>query len=164
MVIANDPRLLESMRRLRDSALDSVVEARLASPMTDLQASLGLSQLARYDDFLSRRRQLADLYFDELRSCSVELPETIRSESIFYRFPVCSRGPFESERERFGALGVQVRQGVDRLLHRLMGIDAELFPVAERLFHQTVSIPLYPALTDEEAWKVIETCRRVWET
>lgn len=162
MAVTNDFHLLEIMQRLRDSAANSIVEARLTSPMTDLQASLGLSQLARYDDFLSRRKRLADLYFNELRSCAIELPEAVRSESIFYRFPVRSRGVFEKERERFDALGVQVRQGVDRLLHRLMNVDAELFPVAERLFDQTVSIPLYPALPDEEAWKVIEACRVVW--
>lgn len=166
MAVTNDSRLLETMRRLRDSTNGAALEARLASPMTDLQAALGLSQLSRYDQFLSRRKELAELYFDELRhSCAVTLPESVRAESIFYRFPVMARDvEFEAARQSFDALGVQVRRGVDRLLHRMIGKGGvDSFPVAERLFHQTVSIPLYPALGEEEMRKVVVACRTIWK-
>lgn len=55
VALSDDPDTLEKMRRFRDG-VDAGAVARLGSPMTDLQAALGLSQLGRYDSFLRRRR------------------------------------------------------------------------------------------------------------
>ncbi len=36
------------------------------------------------------------------------------------------------------------------------------FPVAERCFSETLSLPIYPALTDEECEEVVKSCRRIF--
>lgn len=160
MALSNDASLLEQMRGFRDG-VDSHLAMRIASPMTDIQGALGLSQLVRYDDFLKRRRDIAEQYFAELYDLPVQLPECIRNESIFFRFPLRVHGDFYAYRNRFDALNVQVRQGVDALLHRISGEDRRLFPVAEQLFAETLSIPIYPTLRDVEVQAVIAACRRV---
>jgi dTDP-4-amino-4,6-dideoxygalactose transaminase len=43
-----------------------------------------------------------------------------------------------------------VRRGVDALLHRLEGESDAGFPGAAALFASTVSVPLYPGLTEDE--------------
>ena len=161
LATSSDVGLVERMRVLRDG-VDSALGERLASPMTDLQAALGLSQLSRYSEFLRRRKAIADLYFAQLSEYAIQLPEAVRGKSVFFRFPVRVQGDFDVYRQRFEALGVQVRRGVDALLHRVMGLDKHTFPVAERLFAETVSIPIYPALKDEEVQTLIAACRAIW--
>jgi UDP-4-amino-4-deoxy-L-arabinose-oxoglutarate aminotransferase len=161
LAVSNDPAIVSKMRALRDGK-ENLPAERVASPMTDPQAALGLSQLSRYPKFLGRRKRIADAYFSGLQHCAVELPTTIRGKSIFFRFPLRAQGDFASLRKQFDELGVQVRRGVDRLLHRSLGLDAEEYANAEKAFADTVSIPIYPALDDQEVERIIQACRTVW--
>jgi len=154
MALSDDPDVLEKMRRLR-VGVEAATVARVGSPMTDLQAALGLSRLDKYDRFLQRRRAIAGRYFDALADMPVQLPHSIRDRTIFFRFPVKIRGYFDVYRQRFHALGVQVRRGVDALLHRTLAAGDGEFAGAESLFRETLSIPLYPALADCEIETVI---------
>jgi len=87
----------------------------------------------------------------------------IRDASMFFRFPIrVPGGDFETIRARFAEHGVHVRRGVDALLHREGAHAASEFPNTERLFAETVSIPIYPALRDDEQDRVIAACRRVF--
>ena len=139
---------------------------RFFSPMTDMQAALGISQLSRYDNFIARRLFLVDRYFDALADIDfVVLPSHVRHNSTFFRFPVLTRGTsFDQTRSEFETRGVAVRRGVDALLHHIAVQPSDNFPEAERLFRETVSLPLYPAMTNDEQDVVIEACRSVWRT
>lgn len=160
--LSGDPDLVQSMRRLRDGhALAEGVGTRVAAPMTDLQAALGLSQLARYDQFLDRRQRIAGDYFRMPEDGCFGLPHAIQAKSIFFRFPLRWAGDFGTIRRRFADRGVQVRKGIDTLLHRTMGLDRGLFPTAEKLYAETVSIPIYPALSDDERDRVVAACLEI---
>lgn len=161
MAVSNSSTLLARMRSLRDGD-QYTLERRILAPMTDLQAALGLSQLARYPQFLQRRQEIANYYFHHLQNCSIHIPEAIRQLSIFFRFPVRVQGDFETYQQQFNQYNIHVRRGVDNLLHRLLGLDQDLFPIAERLFTETVSLPIYPALSNEEIKKVVLTCQTIW--
>ncbi len=123
--------------------------------MSDLAAALGLSQLARYDLFLKRRKDLAELYFDELAP-HLTAPLRNAGESIYFRFPLVFNGSFDDLQRAYLEHGVHVRRGVDCLLSR------GRFPNALARFNQTLSIPLYPALEDADAGKIIYATRKVF--
>jgi perosamine synthetase len=161
MVVSHDANLIEKMRELRDGN-EEVIGERMACPITDLQAALGLNQLARYSEFLKRRKEIASRYFTELSNCSIRLPKAIQKKSIFFRFPLRVEGNFSIYRQRFSTLNIQVRQGVDTLLHRVLGLYRHEFPVAEQLFAETISLPIYPALQDEQLEAVILASRAIW--
>lgn len=161
MVLATDERLLSKLRTLKRGAGEPLV-LRYRQPLSDLQAALGLSQLGKYANFLRRRRLIAEQYFRGLDGLPVELPLGVRERSIFFRFPVSINGDFDTFRRRFDTEGIQVRRGVDSLLHRQCGLSREDFPGAERCFSRTLSIPLYPALSSEECNRIVEVCRRVF--
>jgi UDP-4-amino-4-deoxy-L-arabinose-oxoglutarate aminotransferase len=159
MATSPDEDLVDAMRRLRDGD-DSARpdERRVASPMTDLQAALGRSQLARYGEFLARRQRIAERYFRELATDLFERPNRIQARSMFFRYPLRWRGEFLTIQRGFADRGIHVRKGVDQLLHRILKLDDRLFPVAERLFAETVSLPIYPALSEKEQDRVIAAC------
>lgn len=132
-------------------------------PLSDLQASLVTSQLARLDDMLQRRRDIADRYFSQLRGVrQMLLPDAIRDRSIFFRFPVQlgSNIDIDALIDRFAASGIAIRRPVDTMLHHLRSSSRE-FPKAEECFLRTISLPLYPAMRDEDVEKVISVSREL---
>src|SRR5262245_4468864 len=161
MALSNRPPLLERMRQLRDGT-DRGVRGRRFSPMSDLAGALGLSQLARYERALARRRLIADRYRTILAALAPEcLPESTFANTMFFRFPVRLPGGTEAHAASFAARGVVVRKGVDRLLHRTLGLADAEFPVSVSLFETTVSLPIYPALSDEELSRCLEAAQGV---
>jgi UDP-4-amino-4-deoxy-L-arabinose-oxoglutarate aminotransferase len=152
MALSADRSLADRMRSVAESERDQ---------LSDLQAALGRSQLRRYPGFLARRQALAVRYCDALAALPITLPRRWLGQSLFFRFPLRVKGDFDRIRAEFEASGVQVRRGVDALLHRLAGLDSARFPNAERLFNETVSIPLYPALSDADAARVVATAAKV---
>ena len=150
-VITSRPGLLQ---RIRDGGI--------AAGMSDLQAALGLSQLARYSTMLDRRRELAEMYFQILAPLGPALPVHVRDKSIFFRFPLLLQQlDFDILRVAFERDGVHVRRGVDTLLHRqALCPDAE-FPAATDLFSRTLSIPLHPSLTQDETLRLTESVLRL---
>ncbi len=156
MAVSHDSCLTDSMRTIRDGPQEADSH-RLFSPMSDISAALGLSQLSRYEQALDRRRYLAQGYESALgnvKAGSLEFADPERS--MFFRFPVKIPGGLDLYQDLFAERNVCVRRGVDKLLHRLMDMPDEKFEMSVSLFNTTVSLPIYPALTDEEHSRCIE--------
>jgi dTDP-4-amino-4,6-dideoxygalactose transaminase len=152
------------MALTRDAALGARIRAIAASarqPLSDLQAALGRAQLARYGDFVAKRKALALRYLADLTGLALAAPAHLTGRSVFFRLPVRIAGDFDEVRGAFAARGVQVRRGVDALLHRSEGI-AGRFDGAEQRFAETVSLPIYPSLQDDEYARVVAACRDVF--
>ena len=133
----------------------------ISSTMTNIQAALGLSQMKKYSRMLSKRRKIAERYFEEIRDDNIILPNSVKEKSIFFRFPIrIKKMDFEAAKKKFFNDGIHIRRGVDALLHRENGFEDKDFPAATGLFNETVSIPIYPALNEEEQKKVIEAIKK----
>jgi perosamine synthetase len=155
LVTASDPELLANLRRVREQSV-------LCAPLSDFQAALGLSQLNRYQTFLSLRQKIARRYFDELPGSLIEKVRQVEGRSMFFRFPAWLPKPgFEQWAAACARLGVTVRRGVDELLHRLCGLPDSAFPNASNCFLRTLSVPMYPALSSSEQDHVIHALTRV---
>lgn len=130
----------------------------------DICAALGLAQLARYEMFRRRRKELAEFYFSELPAPLTEVLGGVRHRWHGYRFPL-SQSVFEFDifAQRMLANGVTVRRGVDSLLHRQAGMPDACFPNALHAFEHTISIPIYPSLTDKESQLVVYACNCAWK-
>lgn len=149
MVTSADPDLVERARGLKASG-------DVVSPMSDIQAALGLSQLARYDEMLKRRRTIAQKYFNRLPSRLTSRLRETGQDNIFFRFPLTISGNFETIRESCEEKGFAVRKGVDALIHRKFGLADEAFPNASELFKTTLSLPIYPALGERDIDLILE--------
>jgi dTDP-4-amino-4,6-dideoxygalactose transaminase len=147
---------LESLKHFRDSPYKCNLY-----PFSDLQAALLDVQLERLDEFLECRRMLANNYTRALESSTwLSLPAEQVANSAFFRYPVRIAHIGHEELQAGVAMcekrGVAFRQPVDSLLHQLLNVPGS-FPVAEQLFGETISIPLYPSLTSEEQGHIIAT-------
>ena len=138
--------------------------------MTDLQAALGLSQLARLDEYAARRHALARRYDEALAELPVRTPwQHPDSHSALHLYVI--RLQLEqigrSHREVFDALRAA---GIGVNLHyipvhtqpwyRAMGFGQGEFPEAEQYYAEAISLPLFPSMTDTQQAEVIAALRR----
>jgi len=138
--------------------------------MTDLQAALGLSQLARLDEFLERRAVLARRYEQTLVELPLQLPVVQpgnRPAWHLYVVRLRSGAVAKTRREVFDLLR---KQGIGVSLHymplhlqpyyRNLGFGPGLFPEAERYAREAISLPLYPGLSEREQDSVVQAIAR----
>jgi UDP-4-amino-4-deoxy-L-arabinose-oxoglutarate aminotransferase len=160
MLVANSPDLLERARVLSKSVQGG--NAVGIAVMSGLQAALGLAQLERYPIFLVRRRQLFAPYNRVARQLATASPGYHGEPSFLFRFTLRTQQGFDTVLPAMLARGVQVRRGVDALLHRQLGLDDQHFPVATALFGEIISIPFYPSLGEHEAALVLGAMQKVF--
>jgi hypothetical protein len=156
---------LQGIVRSGEDGMDCDVLGGKAN-MTDIAARIGLGQLPFLDEITSRRRKLAKRYF-ELWDASLgcELPRRDFENSNWHMFQVVL--PAGSERGRFIArmreagIGVGVHYPAMHLfaLYRALGWREGQFPVAERIGRSIATLPLFPAMKDEDVDRVCAAAR-----
>lgn len=156
MAVFRDHDLANYARALRDDSAD-----RLPFALSDLQASLGLSQLRKFDSLLQRRFEIAGIYSEALAGIDAKLPIYRRSD-IPFRYPILTSQSFAQVYHAYAEKGVSVRRGVDALLHRDRHEADQNFPNSVTLFRDTVSLPFYPALSEEDILHVLEVTKEIF--
>ncbi|MGE3261186.1 MAG: UDP-4-amino-4,6-dideoxy-N-acetyl-beta-L-altrosamine transaminase [Bacteriovoracia bacterium] len=128
--------------------------------LTDFQAALGVTQLARADQGLARRRAIAKRYEQAFRNTKVispNVPSKREHAWHLYVVQVNNRAEtFAHLRER--GIYAQVHYVPMHTLpyYRRLGWKPGDFPLAESFYSRCISIPMYPALTDKEQDYVIQ--------
>ncbi|MFL4473457.1 DegT/DnrJ/EryC1/StrS family aminotransferase [Paeniglutamicibacter sp. MACA_103] len=182
MLTTNNPDWASRARRLREHAMDVSAAERHGSTlapqehygevgynfrMTDLQAAVGLVQLAKLDEMVQRRRELASRYRAAFHDVSglrcAQDPEY--GTSNFQSFWIEVLPEFRMDREhlleKLAADEISARRGI-MAAHQQQayaghsGISAPL-PVTERLTANTLILPLYHELAEHEQDRVISS-------
>ena len=141
------------------------------SNLTDVAAQIGIDQLRRLDGFNTRRRELAGLYFNELEGYSgAVLPARGDSGHSWHMFQVLidfeargmTRPGFQKAMaERGIGIGVHYPCIPGLTYYRAQGYRPEDTPVAARVGRETVTLPLFPAMQDEDVARVCAELRAV---
>lgn len=156
MVLTNDSALVERLRDLRTYDCRDELRVRYNCKMSDLHAALGRSQLRRYPEFLRRRRRIAKQYLQAFAELPIDLPDQSPSDDpAWYRFVLRLRTPVPAMLARLAEHGIMADRPVYRPIHQYLGAPVEEFPNSEALYKSACSVPLYPALRDDEIERVI---------
>jgi len=133
--------------------------------ITDLQAALGTSQLAKLARFVLRRNELAERYRELLASLPLDLPPSappgVRHAYHLFAVRVPNRRAVYDAMHAAG-IGVQVHY-VPIYKHPLfadVGRSASDFPETERAYDGLLSLPMYPALSERDQDRVVEVLSR----
>lgn len=162
MILAKDDSSIKKINQLKHGQ-SSHMKVRYRYPLSDLQAAIGLSQLSRYNEFLKKRRTIANIYFESLKKYKCMLPSSIYNKSIFFRFPLIVKQNIDVLISLFNEKGVQVRRGVDALLHNQLKIQKYKYSKSENAFQQTLCIPIYPSLSRIEINFIINLCQMIFD-
>jgi perosamine synthetase len=194
-IVCNDGELARRLRMLRTHgmerdparfvAADAVEDGRVKPwfheqqvlgfnyRMTDLQAALGLSQLAKLDEFLRRRREIAARYDAAFAGLQhMNLPQSAPGErarsALHLYLAVFDFEALGTTRTAF--MTRLAKAGVGSQVHYIpvyrhpyyaarYGVDPALFPAAEKYYRGCLSLPLFPDMTDEDVEHVVATVR-----
>ena len=137
--------------------------------MTDLQAALGLSQMNRLDEFVSRRHILKERYNQLLLKFPIIKPfQSNFSYSAFHLYPI-QIDSSKTNKNRTTIFNILKKEGIGVNVHYIpvhthpfyarMGFKFGDFPISESYYSKTISLPLFPQLSFEEQDKVIATLK-----
>jgi perosamine synthetase len=134
--------------------------------LSGIQAALGLSQLLRANEIISKKRELADRYRARLSGLPVELPHAAPGTrpvpwmiALTLTASVAVDAP--EVRRRLSASGIDTR-GFFTGIHRQPALTAlglfsgETYPVTERLSQRGLYLPSSPRLGEREIERVCE--------
>jgi len=178
MVVTDDEALAERCRSLRNLCFQPqkrFVHEELGwnFRMTNLQAALGLAQLERLDEFVSRKRRMGRLYTKLLLHIEgLELmPEkTDYADNIYWVYGLVLKDEvlFDAEEamRRLSAEGIGSRPFFwpmhEQPVFKKMGLFInERYPVAERLARRGFYVPSGLALTDVQMERVAEEVKKM---
>lgn len=145
-----------------------IVEPGFKYNMTDLQAALGLQQLSRFESMQSRRRQIVDQYNRAFSARSAFLTPTARDHITHaWHLYVLRLRPRELRISRDRFIDELTERRIGTSVHFIpvhlhsyyrnrYGYHPEDFPVAYTAFQNMLSLPLSPAMTDQDVSDVIE--------
>ncbi|MDF2184259.1 UDP-4-amino-4,6-dideoxy-N-acetyl-beta-L-altrosamine transaminase [Grimontia hollisae] len=179
MALTNNPKLAKAMENLRSHGItrdsESLVDQGQGAwyyeqqslgfnyRMTDLQAALGISQLAKLDAFVERRQTLADRYNQKLSALPLTTPTLLpESKSAWHLYviqlaePDCRQRVFDALRAKNIGVHVHYIPVHTQPYYRALGFKWGQFPVAEHYYHAALSLPLYVDMTEEEQDTVIQ--------
>ena len=160
MVVSFDRKILARVRDLLEYDHRSVYQVRFNYKMTDIQAALGRVQLKELNRFIARRRTLARFYDEQLKGLPVVLPmKDPLADLVHYRYVVQASGRAEKIIAAMQKRGVCCEKPLFKPLHQYLGLKG--FPVSDRLMKNSVSLPIYPKLTDAQAKQVVKYFRSV---
>ena len=185
MALTNDAELAKDMQLLRSHGITREAGEMTHAPdglwyyqqiglgfnyrMTDIQAALGLSQMQRLDKLVARRHVVAKRYDELLADLPLVTPwQNPDSYSGLHLYAIRLKlGQIrKTHREVFEAMRAA---GIGVNLHYIpvylqpyysdLGFKARLCPAAEQYYNETISLPMYPALTDAQQDQVVSALR-----
>lgn len=136
--------------------------------MTELQAALGTSQMARLDEFVAARRALAAAYDVALADLPLRLPgQHADTASSWHLYVVqvedssCRRKLFEQLRSEGIGVNVHYIPVHTQPHYRALGFAPGDFPMAEDYYSRAISIPLFASMTEAQQDEVVDTLSKL---
>ena len=137
--------------------------------MTDMQAALGVSQMTRIEQYVTRRHEIADRYNKMLAELPVTLPwQHADSYSAYHLYVVRLQldkikrthlQVFEALREKDIMVNLHYIPVHTQPYYQRMGFKPGDFPEAERYYSEAISMPMHPTLTQEELVYVVNALK-----
>lgn len=182
IVTVKDKELLSTIRLMRDKGTDKYRFLREDKTrgyyeylsighsyvQSNINAALGLSQLSQFEDFQSRRRDIASRYDAAFQSLAgfqrIRIPQEAESNWHLY-------GVLVPNNKRFVLMDALREYGIHANVHytplhrnklfKQLSHDAEM-PGTMNFYNRLLRLPIYPAMTDMEIEYVIDKFIAIW--
>ena len=183
MLVTNDDRLADQVRLLRSHGMTSltwdrheghawsydVVGLGYNYRIDEIRSALGREQLRKLDGFNARRREIAALYRKLLKDLTPEIIVPFENHpgiSAHHIMPVIL--PKSANRLHF--MQIMKEQGIQTSIHyppihlftsfKGEAKGADQLPVTEDIASREVTLPLYPLLTDDQVYLIVQSAQK----
>jgi dTDP-4-amino-4,6-dideoxygalactose transaminase len=145
-----------------------ILETGYKYNLTDLQAALGLAQLSKCETMRDRRAVIAESYTRALQGLDAyKTPVTPLDDQHAWHLYVLQVNPSALRIDRNRVIEELKSRGIGTSVHFIplhlhtlyqqLGYIAGEFPNAEERFGGSISLPIYPGLTEQDADRVVES-------
>ena len=134
--------------------------------MTDIAASMGIHQLKKANAFQQKRAHIADLYDQALADLPIILPPHAAAGDVhsWHLYVIQLADTVMLDRNQF--VERMFEQGIGCSVHYIplhlhpywrdtYKLTPEMFPVSQRIYERTLSLPLYTRMTDDDVKRVV---------
>jgi dTDP-4-amino-4,6-dideoxygalactose transaminase len=144
-----------------------IIDAGYKYNLTDLQAALGLVQLARCDAMRERRAQIARQYTEAIRAMRAFLPPPFSEAGHAWHLYPLEVNPHALRIDRDYVIEELKSNGIGTSVHFIplhlhtlyrdkLGYRPGEFPVSEKYWQRTLSLPIYPSMSDGDVGRVLD--------
>ncbi len=165
----------DAWRRYEDKAswYYEILDVGYKYNMTDIQASLGIHQLAKFERFQEIRRRYAELYTDELKDVEGVTTPHVRFDvqHAWHLYTILidekvlgiNRARFieKLNRENIGTSVHFIPLHLHPYYQRTYGYKRGDFPNAEYVYDRIISLPLYPSMSKDDVGDVINAIKKI---
>jgi dTDP-4-amino-4,6-dideoxygalactose transaminase len=167
MVVTNDTALADIVRKLRTHGGRTKFRPETLgwnSRLDELQAAILRVKLKYLDAWNERRRQIARRYHDLLDDTGVGLPREAPYAKHVYHLYVVRSAHRKALQDHLAARKVATARYYPLPLHHLtpyqnLGQGSSSLPESERAAEETLAIPLYAEMTDDDISRVASTIK-----
>jgi len=161
-VVARDPAISARLRKVKGQgqAADRRYwhdEMGFNYRLTNIAAAIGTAQMERLDAILERKRQIADLYRENLGNGVLtfqQLPADVESSNWLVSLLLPEGCDRDAVMANLAENQIDSRPVFYCAHHMPMYRSESAFPVAEAIARRGISLPSYPTMTDEDVTRV----------
>lgn len=162
MILTDSGRFAGRLADMRDYDKKGFYDFRTNSKMTDLEAAIGIEQLKKLPRFIQRRREIAARYQEAFGNGRFVLPAGGGGrEHVYYRYVIRVPARADALIKSLNVLGVDVKRPVFMPMHQYLGKPGKAFPASVQAMREACSLPIYPALGNDEIEKVVAAVKYV---
>lgn len=172
--ITHDKRLMQQQTYKDDPWYYEMISLGYNYRITDMQAALVISQMKKLEMFAKRRKEIVEMYNNAFSS----IPELILQKEIeesdtcrhLYIIRLNTKMLNCTRKEFFDAMSAE---NVQCQVHYIpiywfpyyqgLGYTKGLCPIAESIYENIMSIPLYPKMSDQDVVDVINAVKKIVE-
>ena len=158
MVVTGSGDIANRIKDLKTYDQKKNYSVRYNYKMTDFQAAMGLCQLDRLDSFLRRRRAIAHQYARSLKDLDLHLPLDDPGH-IYFRFVIGLDADPSPWIDYLAGDGIGCDRPIFLPLHRQL--QQEGCPMSEKAWNSSLSISIYPSLSDNDVERIIDAIRKI---
>lgn len=169
IITCSSPEVVENLQHLRNhGAIKPFVHATVGynSRLDEIQAALLRIKLQRVDDDIAARRKIAGLYHDALKDTDIVLPGSDGHAYNLYTIRILKNR--DQVRQVLSDNGIPSSQCYPQVLstqpvYEHLGYSSDSVPVAHKLTQETLSLPVYPTMTEEAVNTICSTLIKACE-
>ena len=142
--------------------------------MTDIQAALGISQLEKLDMFIERRREIAQRYEPLLTGFPIIIPwqnpDGLSSWHLYVirlqlnKIKLSQKQVYEKMTEKGILVNLHYIPVHTQPWYQKMGFKMGQFPKAEQYYREAITLPLFPAMINDEQNEVVTSLEEILQS